>query len=125
MIQINTTTIVLLILQATGSALLFWSSFCRLRFTDGETLLDIRMVIWLQSVSAVAVFVAPFAPLLDPQAFDWPALSTPLWVWVFAGLLAAAVQIVTARHWHAGVPRSYIKPECRPQRRATDFEVTR
>lgn len=113
----------LLAMQLAAGAALFWSSFCRLTHVSHETLPDIRLVVWVQSVSALTVIFTPLLPIVEPVC-DWPPLTTPLWVWVGVIVSAAAIQIVTARHWVDGVPRDYTKPEHRPMRRAGEMKKT-
>lgn len=118
-------TLIYLLLQALAGGSLFWSSFCRLTLTSTETLLDVRMAIWAQSVSGIALLMCPYLPIIHNE-FEWAPLTTPTLVWIFVGISAAVVQIVTSRHWVGKVPRSYLKPEYRPmlRDRATDFQVT-
>ena len=112
--------IVFLVLQVLAGASLFCSSFCRLRHISNETIAEIRFAVWLQSVSSLTVIVAPFLPLVEP-AFCWPPGETPIEVWVGIVITSAFIQIATARHWMAGVPWSYTKPEHRPMRRASEI----
>ena len=109
--------------QAVLAAVLWWSSFCRLTHTDRETIREIRAAVWFQGSVATTLLIAPYLPLLD-KAFTWPAYTTPVQIWLCVLAAQVRIQIATSRHWHDGVPRSYIKPECRPMRRARDFEDT-
>lgn len=112
-----------LILQSLFAASLFVSGFCRLAHTDGETILEIRAAVVYQTSAAVTLLAAPWLPLVDPL-ITWAVGTTPAGVWLMLLSSGAFIQIATSRHWFGGVPRSYIKPECRPMRRNDDFQST-
>lgn len=115
----------ILVIQLIAGVALFYSSFCRLTHTTLETITEIRMAIWAQSVAALSIIFCPFLPLFEPSCW-WPAMTTPIEAWALLVASSAAIQIATARHWVNGIPASYIKPQHRTvrRRRSTDFEST-
>lgn len=116
-------TMLYLAAQAALSAVLWWSSFCRLTHIARETIREIALAFWFQGAMSTTLLIAPYLPLLDDD-FKWQPYTTPLPVWLCMLASIVFIQIATARHWVAGVPRSYIKPEHRPMRRSQDFKDT-
>ena len=111
--------IIALGLQTAMSIALFYSCFCRLVATDATTIREVRWAIWFQGTAAALVCVAPWLPIVEPDA-DWPPLTTPVWIWLLLLAGSLSLKVSTARHWTEGVPRSFVRPECRPCRRAAD-----
>lgn len=99
--------LVLVFVQMAFASALLWSCFCRMVRTDDDTIREVRWAIWLESIAAMLVLGAPLLPALAPGHVDWPAGSTPLWIWLALLVAATLVQIVTARHWKHGVPLSF------------------
>lgn len=97
-----------ILLQVVLASLLAWSCFCRLVKTSARTLREIRWSIWFLGVASGLVLGAPVLPLLDP-AFTWPALTTPLVIWLLLLLAVVLVQVATSRHWRNGVPPNFTK----------------
>lgn len=98
----------LIVLQMVLAAGLFYSCFCRMVRTDDDTIREIRLAIWFEAVAAGLVFGAPFLPLLVNQ-LDWPAGSTPEWVWVILLLATTLMQFVTSRYWRHQPPGPFQK----------------
>lgn len=97
-----------LIIQTVLCTALFWTSFCRLTKTDVNTIREVRLAIWFEGVIALAVLGAPALPLLVPEC-NWPALTTPLSMWL-SMLLASLLRVVaSARQWSHGVPSKFVK----------------
>ena len=101
----------LLILHEALSLALAYTVFCRSCRSDADTVrLDIRVAFWLLGVVAVIGIPAPLV---------WPAIITAYSLALLAGV--AAVQIITARYWHEGVPKPFCRPPgVSPGRRACD-----
>lgn len=104
----------LLILHETLCAIVFFSVFSRSVKSSAKVRADVRFsFVLLGGVSCIGM-AAPLAWGLVPDAFGLSLL-----------VAIALVQIVTSRHWHAGVPHSYYRPEHAPRkRRATDYMGT-
>lgn len=98
-----------LLLQLVFSAVLIWSCFCRLVVTDDQTIREVRLAIWLEGVAAMLLMSAPVLPLVSPQTLNWPAFTTPSWVWLVLLASAMLVQVVTSKHWKHGTPTSFLK----------------
>ena len=107
------------LMQAGLAVALFVAGFCRLTHTTRETIREIRFAVVYQTAAALTVLAAPWLPLAEP-GLPWAVGTTPEWTWLMLLSAGVCIQIATARHWAEGVPRSYIKPECRPMRRARD-----
>lgn len=99
---------VLTAMQMAISGFLFYSCFCRLVRTDGETVSEVRHAIWFLALTAGMVCGAPILPLLVPQ-IQWTAWTTPRWVWLGLLIAIAIVQFVTSRYWRCGVPSDFQK----------------
>lgn len=95
-----------IVLQVALAGLLAWTCFCRLVKTSARTLREIRWSIWFLGIASGLVLGAPVLPLLD-DAFTWPALTTPLGLWLLLLLAMVLVQVATSRHWRARVPRDF------------------
>ena len=82
---------------------LFWSCFCRLVRTDGETYPSVRFGFAVLGASALASAVGQWAWGVAPA---WPS----------TGLAAATLlaQGITARFWRDGVPNHFQRkaPSC-------------
>ena len=80
---------------------LFWSCFCRLVKADSHTYASLRLALILLGVGSGALGCAPWLWGFEPTA---PVLL------LLAGM--TAVQFVTSRLWHDGVPESFqrVKP---------------
>lgn len=78
-----------------------------------EVLLSIRLSFWLLWTSALMGMAAPLVWCYEPHLVE---------VVMLAGY--TAVQLSTSIHWRGGVPRQYLRPECRPHRRKADFANT-
>lgn len=103
----------LLGVQFVFAAGLFWSCFCRLVKTNAETIREIRLAIWLESVAAALVMGAPILPLVMPAEFlghglvRWQPWTTPAWVWVVLLVAATLMQLVTAKFWRNAPPPDF------------------
>lgn len=91
--------------QMAMAGALFYSCFCRLCKTNAFTIREVRWALWFESVAAAWVFMAPVLPLAMPE-LNWPAWTTPGWVWLCLLLAATLVQIAKARYWVDGVRES-------------------
>lgn len=81
------------------SGLLFWTCFCRLVRTDGQTFWQVRAGFAVLGAVAVALMLAPFGWLAPCLPAVRPSVAQ-------VSLLAAIVlvQALTARFWRDGVP---------------------
>lgn len=102
--------IAILIIHETLCGAIFFSVFCRSVKSNEKVRADVRVAFLLLGTVACIGMAAPLVWGL-PDLFVLSLLAA-----------IALVQIVTSRHWHAGVPHSYYQPECAPRlRRATDY----
>lgn len=88
--------------------------FSRAVATSEQVYADVRFVFVL--LGGVAMY-GLVIPLITPWAPDAYSIAITAAV--------CAVQHVTSRHWHAGVPDEFCIPSARPRcRRATDVRVS-
>lgn len=79
-----------------AAAALVWSCFCRAAYTHkGNTRRDVRWAFQGLGVLAVICLAAPL------YGYEPDGMAIALLVWV------AIMQIVTAHHWRAGVPKQF------------------
>jgi len=78
--------------------------------STSEVLIGIRLSFQLLWTSACLGMAAPLVWGYDPHFVE---------VLMLAGY--TSVQLTTSLHWGHGVPRQFLKPECRPKRRKADF----
>lgn len=84
--------------------------FSRAVATSRRVYADVRLVFVLLGGVALYGLVAPLVTPWSPDAYSLAITGA-----------VCAVQHVTARHWHAGVPDEFCKPSARPRfRRSTD-----
>lgn len=103
--------VAILIIHETLCAAIFFSVFCRSVKSSEKVRADVRAAFLSLGTVACVGMAAPLVWGLVPDLFVLSMLAA-----------IAFVQIVTSRHWHAGVPHSYYRPECAPRlRRATDY----
>jgi hypothetical protein len=100
-------TYLIFIFQASCAAALAYSCFCRIVRTDAETHREIRLAIWFQGVAAGFVGGAPILPILNPLIY-WKPWTTPWFAWAVLLLSATLMQLVTAKYWRDGVPKSFV-----------------
>lgn len=87
--------------------------FARAVATSRRVYADVRLVFVLLGGVAMYGLVAPLITSWSPDAYSLAITAA-----------VCAVQHVTARHWHAGVPDEFCKPGLRPRlRRATDIRA--
>lgn len=88
----------LLALYEAFACALLWSCFCRATYTSkANTRRDVR---WAFSLLGFAALVATLGPLFGYEPDEMATLLLGA---------VAATQIVTAHHWHAGVPEPFQK----------------
>lgn len=101
---------ILLVHEVLCATILF-SVFSRAVKTSEKVRTDVRFAFFVLGTVACIGMAAPLVWGMIPDLFGLCVLAA-----------VAIVQIVTARHWHAGVPHSYYRPEHAPRlRRATDY----
>ena len=98
---------VLLLVQVMLAIALASTCACRLVKMDSKTIREIRWAFWFETIAALLVLGAPAMPVLWHQYCRWAPGTTPLAIWLLLLLAAVLVQVVTARYWHAGVPRQF------------------
>lgn len=104
----------ILIIHETLCGAIFFSVFFRSVKSCEKVRADVRFAFFLLGTVASIGMAAPLVWGLIPDLFVLSMLAA-----------IALVQIVTSRHWHAGVPHSYYRPECAPRlRRSTDYAGT-
>lgn len=99
----------LLVLQTLLALGLAASCVCRLVKMDAQTIREIRLAFWFEALAALLVLGAPAMPILWHQFCQWSPGTTPTFIWLLLLLAGLFVQIVTARHWRAGVPRHFME----------------
>jgi hypothetical protein len=102
----------LMILQMVFAGGLAWSCFCRLVWTDHETVREIRWAIWLQCVTSALACWAPILPALVPELhgageFRWLPGYTPIWIYTAVVVSTTVMQLVTAQYWRHGPPGDF------------------
>ncbi|KAB2965829.1 MAG: hypothetical protein F9K15_18415 [Zoogloea sp.] len=83
--------------------------FARAVATSRHVYADVRLVFVVLGGVAMYGLVAPLVMPWSPDSYSIAITAA-----------VCAVQHVTARHWHSGVPAEFFKPDYRPRRRATD-----
>lgn len=100
-----------LILHEALCAAIFYSVFCRSVKSCGKVRADVRLAFLLLGTVASVGMAAPLVWGLIPDLFGLSILAA-----------ITVVQLVTARHWSAGVPDKFYRPEHMPRkRRYTDY----
>ncbi len=102
----------LMIVQSVCAGGLAWSCFCRLVYTNHETVREIRLAIWLQCVTSALACWAPLMPALIPELhgagdFRWLPGQTPIWIYVAVVVSTTLMQLVMAQYWRYGTPSDF------------------
>ena len=99
----------LLALQMALALGIFATCFCRLTKTDENTIDAVVLTFWAKGVSALLLGLAPFLPIILPLECQWPAGTTPDWMYLPFLASSLSVQITTVVHWLHGVPTVFTK----------------